>query len=69
MLWRFFQFRVTAAESKQFGDGHAGVGNRISTLDVIKSCVERKVRLLSTLGGKTHTQSMYLHRWTRHVST
>ena len=36
-LWKFFQFQGTAAESKQFGDVHAAVGNRIDTLEVIRA--------------------------------
>ena len=38
----FFQFRGTAAESKQFGDGHAGVGKRIDTLEVIRAATKVK---------------------------
>ena len=35
MLWSFSQFRGTAAESEQFGDGRAWVGNIFGTLEVM----------------------------------
>ena len=68
MLWSFSRSQGTTAESEQFGDGQAWVSNRFGTLKVmgLGGCGRRRVRLLNLLCGETHTQGMYLDRWTKH---